>query len=265
MLARLRPGEGGLFAVAALLFVAGIAATIQSVRAMAAMGVAMMCGDGPLPTAWLRMPGQGWSDAAAMFLAMWMAMMAAMMMPVLVAMLRPYHRALARAGARRPGRLTALAGGGYFFVWALAGLAVYPPGAALAAAAMGDPALARALVATSGGVLIGAGLIQFSHWKAHALACCGQPSGPGRTALRHDAASAWRHGLQLGLRCGCCCANLMAILLAVGIMDLGAMVVVTLAIGAERLLPAGRRIARAIGMMAIVAGLLQIARVAGWG
>jgi len=78
--------------------------------------------------------------------------------------------------------------------------------------------------------------------------------------LSPDARTAWRHGLRLGLLCSRCCANLMAILLAVGVMDLGAMAVVTAAITAERLAPAGERVARAIGFAGVGIGSLLVAR-----
>ncbi len=57
----------------------------------------------------------------------------------------------------------------------------------------------------------------------------------------------------------------MAILLVIGVMDLRAMAVVTAAITAERLAPAGRRVARAIGAAVIGAGLFLIARAVGLG
>jgi Predicted metal-binding integral membrane protein (DUF2182) len=65
--------------------------------------------------------------------------------------------------------------------------------------------------------------------------------------LPADAGTAWRHGLRLGLHCSHCCAGLMAILLVIGVMDLRAMGVVAAPITAERLAPAGERVARAIG------------------
>jgi len=104
-----------------------------------------------------------------------------------------------------------------------------------------------------------AGSLQFTRWKARRLACCREepvPAGPPPA----DAGTAWRHGARLGLHCARCCANLMAILLALGVMDLGAMAVVTAAITAERLAPAGGRVARAIGALAAGAGLFLIGR-----
>jgi len=55
----------------------------------------------------------------------------------------------------------------------------------------------------------------------------------------------------------------MAILLVIGVMDLRAMAVVAAANTVERLAPAGARIARAIGAVAVGAGLVLIARAAG--
>jgi predicted metal-binding membrane protein len=54
-------------------------------------------------------------------------------------------------------------------------------------------------------------------------------------------------------------------LLSLGVMDLRVMAVVTAAITAERLAPAGARVARAIGVVGIVAGTLLIARAVGAG
>jgi predicted metal-binding membrane protein len=81
--------------------------------------------------------------------------------------------------------------------------------------------------------------------------------------LPADAGTAWRHGLQLGLHCSYCCAGLTAILFVIGVMDLRAMAVVTAAITAERFARAGERVARAIGAVAVGAGLFMLARAAG--
>jgi predicted metal-binding membrane protein len=74
-----------------------------------------------------------------------------------------------------------------------------------------------------------------------------------------------KHGLRLGLHCSYCCAGLMAILLVTGVMDLRMMAVVAAAITVERLAPAGERIAQAIGVVVVGAGLFLIARATGLG
>jgi predicted metal-binding membrane protein len=108
------------------------------------------------------------------------------------------------------------------------------------------PALARAVPVTVGGVVLIAGALQFTAWKAHHLACCRESPGRGHT-ISADAGSAWRYGQKHGLHCGYCCCGLMVILLIIGVMDLRTLVLVTAAITVERLAPAGRRVARATG------------------
>ena len=63
-------------------------------------------------------------------------MMVAMMLPSLVPMLWRYRQAVGRTGETRLGRLTALVGVGYFFVWTVFGMAAFPLGLALAAVEM---------------------------------------------------------------------------------------------------------------------------------
>jgi predicted metal-binding membrane protein len=231
---------------------------------MSAMGGMPMPGGWTMSMAWMRMPGQTWPGAAALFLGMWVVKMVAMMLPSLVPMLLRYRQAVGRAGETRLGPLTALVGVGYFLVWTLFGMSAFPLGAALAAIEMQQPALARAApIAVSVVVLIAGGL-QFTAWKARHLACCREAPGRRRT-LAADGGTAWRHGLRLGLHCSYCCANLTAILLVTGVMDLRAMAVVAAAITAERLLARGEHVARANGAVAIVAGLFLIARAAGLG
>ena len=129
---------------------------------------------------------------------------------------------------------------------------------------MQQPALARVVPIAVGVVVLMAGFLQFTTWKLRHLACCRVAPGRGRT-LPADAGTAWRHGLRLGLHCSHCCVGLMAILLVIGVMDLRAMAVVAGAISVERLAPAGERVARATGAIAVGAGLFLVARAAGLG
>ena len=260
-----RPSQRAFLGVSALLFAASAAVTIVWCTSMSAMGGMPMPGGWTMSMAWMRMPGQTWPGAAASFLGMWVVMMVAMMLPSLVPMLRRYRQAVGRADEARLGPLTAIAGAGYFFVWTVFGMAVFPLGAALAAIEMQQPALARAVPIATGVVVLIAGALQFSAWKARHLACCREAPACAARTIAGRAGTAWRHGLRLGLHCSYCCAGLMAILLVIGVMDLRAMAVVTAAITVERLAPAGERVARAIGAVVVGAGLFLIARAAGLG
>ena len=257
-----RASQRAFLGVSALLFVASAAVTIVWCASMSAMDAMPMPGGWTMSMAWMRMPGQTWLGAAATFLGMWVVMMVAMMLPSLVPMLWRYRLAVAKAGDTRLGRLTVLAGVGYFFVWILFGIVAFPLGVALAAVEMQQPSLARAVPIAAGVVVLIAGALQFSPWKARHLVCCRE--APGRDCtLPTDAGTAWRQGLSFGRHCSYCCAGLMVILLVLGGMDLRVMAVVTAAISVERLARNGERVARAIGVVAVAAGLFLIARASG--
>jgi predicted metal-binding membrane protein len=247
-----------MVAVSALLVAVTAALTIVWCTSMSAMGMPMP-GGWTMSMAWMRMPGQTWLEAAASFLGMWAVMMVAMMLPTLVPMLCRYRQAVGRIDATRLGRLTVFVGVGYFLVWIVFGLIAYPLGVTLAAIAMRQPAIARAVPIAAGVAVLIAGALQFTAWKAHHLSYCREAPGRGRT-LPADARTAWRHGVWLGLQCSHCCANLMVILLVIGVMDLRVMAVVTAAIIVERLGPAGERIARATGAAVVAGGMVMIAR-----
>jgi predicted metal-binding membrane protein len=248
--------------VAALLFAASATVTIAWCGSMSGMGEMSMPGGWTMSMAWMRMPGQTWPAAAASFMGMWIVMMVAMMLPSLVPMLRRYRAAVGPTAEARVGRLTAVVAAGYFGVWTVFGMGAFPLGVAAAALEMQRPSLARAVPVAVGVVVLAAGVLQFTAWKARRLACCRDAPGVGCT-LRPTIAVAWRHGVRLGAHCAQCCAGLMAILLVVGVMDLGAMAVVGTAITIERIAPAGRWVARALGGVGVGAGLLLIARGAG--
>jgi len=182
---------------------------------------------------WSRMPGQTWLEHFLVFEGMWIVMMIAMMMPVFAPVL------LREIATPLPVAM------GYFMAWSLLGVALYPLGVAAAALAPGPMV---------GGVLvIIAGVLQFGERKARLLKCCMMVSG-----------TAFRDGFRTGIHCIRCCAGLTATLLVVGVMDLWAMALATLAIAAERLLPSSTRAAPAIGVGLIGIGVVLCARALGW-
>ena len=245
------------FIIAALVFVASAAVTVIWCASMSAMEGMSMPGGWTMSMTWMRMPGQSWLAAATTFLGMWVVMMVAMMLPPLMPMLRRYRQAVGGFGNAHVDRLTACVAVGYFAVWTLLGIVLFPVGVLLASLAMHVPALASKVPIIAGAVVAIAGAMQFTPWKTHYLNCC-RHSLEGGCSLRPDSSTAWRHGLYLGLRCCYCCASHTAALLMVGVMSPGAMIVVAAAISAERLAPAGERIARVVGAIAIGAGVFMM-------
>jgi predicted metal-binding membrane protein len=195
---------------------------------------------------------------------MWIVMMVAMMLPSIVPTLWRYRQAVGGAGESHPGRLTALVGLGYFFVWTLFGAAVFPLGVALSTIAMQQPALARAAPIVVGAVVLIAGVFQLTTASTRGLSRRWGARDSDWT-LSSDASTAWQRGMRLGLHCGQCCAGPMVILLIVGIMDLRAMAVVTAAITAERLAPPRMRVTQVIGAGIVATGLTLTARAIGLG
>lgn len=249
--------EPAFLGISTLLFVASVAGTIYLCGSMS--GGMTMPGGWTMSMAWMRMPGQSWLGASAAFMGMWGLMMGAMMLPSLVLMLSSYRRSMRGADETHRGGLTVLAGAGYFFVWAVFAAAAYPLGVGLGAAEVRWQPLARSVPVATGVVLLLAGCLQLTAWKARQLRhCLGAPSYGG--SMAPNARSAWQHGLRLGVHCALCCSGFMIILLATGVADLGAMALLAVAITVERLAPSPERTARVVGGVIIAAGALVIAR-----
>jgi len=243
-----------------LLFVASVVGTIYWWKTMS--GSAPMPADSNMSMASVPMPEQIWLGVASTFMAMWVVMMVAMMLPSLIPTLLSYRRAVRRSNKTQLGGLTALAGVGYFFVWAVFGAVAYLIGVVLAAAQAQWMDLARLVPIATGVVVLLAGCFQLTAWKAHQLGCC--RDAPALTkSLSSDAWGACQYGLRLGVRCALCCFGFMAILLVGGVMDLALMVLVASAVTLERLAPRPKTVARALGAVVIVAGTVVIAKALG--
>ena len=183
--------------------------------------------------------------------AMVALMMVAMMIPSITPTLWRHHRCLRAVRVRRAGPRTMLVGLAYASVWAAIGLGLFALSERSAFLAMAAPWAA-------GVVLLCAGTLQRSRWKAGQLAQC-QTFTPTRMASG-SVLTAWRDGTRLGVHCALSCAAPTAALFVAGLMDPRAMLVVTVAITAERLAPAGPRIARLTGALALGAGIVMCAR-----
>ena len=256
-IARDRSSAPLFICVATLLFAGSAVLTVVWCSAMSEMGGMPMPGGWTMSMTWMRMPGQTWPDVTSSFLGMWAAMMIAMMLPSFAPTLWRYHQAVSTTGTIYGPAFTTLAGVGYFSVWALLGAVVFPLGSALASLEMGRPELARVVPAAAGAAVLIAGALQFTGWKTRQLACCRAAADDYRRQT--ELSTAWRYGISVGVHCVPCCANLMAILLIVGVMDVGAMVLVTAGITLERL-TTGALPARVVGAVIVCAGMFLTVR-----
>jgi len=166
------------------------------------------------------------------FLADWVVMMVAMMFLTTAPMILTFQKV--QTGTQHPDDAlgsTWVFVTAYLLVWAIAGLAAY---AGILAAESASSALDPVSAAQFGGaVLIVAGLYQFTPLKEACLSECRTPIT--KTSWHRDKAGAFRMGLLHGAYCVGCNWLLFAALFPLG-MTIGAMMVITLIILAEKTL-----------------------------
>ncbi len=199
------------------------------------------------------MPGTMGLTFAA-FVVVWALMMTAMMLPTIAPFAALYTRTLTDHRARR---ITELACG-YLAVWALAAMPAF------SLAWVGDqlvgsrPTAAKILAA---GIFATCGIYQLTPVKDRCLARCRSPLGfilkygSYRGRLRD-----LRVGMSHGAFCLACCWALMAVLIAVGLMNLLAMVVLAAVVLTEKTWTWGARLSRAVGVLALVLAVALIFR-----
>jgi len=187
--------------------------------------------------------------------SLWCAMSLAMMLPTAVPMVLAYadvSERRAAEGLRTASPLVLIAG--YAGVWiavSLLAALVQAAGAALLARwALPAPALA----VLAGTAIGAAGLWQFSETKQACLAACRHPL----PALEGGAAGRFlpvlRLGMAQGVACLGCCGAMMAMMVAVGAMNLVWMALFALAMTVEKM-TAGRGVPALFGVLLIAAGL----------
>lgn len=218
-----------------------------------------MPGGWSMSALWTPMCGQTWLGAATSFVGMWTAMMAAMMLPISLPELGRHWqrvRATPRAVATSVTLATFVS---YALAWAVTGAIVFVGGNALAATLPSAAPLARLVPLAAGFLIVLAGAVQFTAWKARQIACCANPRSLDRIPAI-ELRAACRFGFRLAFEGGLCCANLMTVLLLVGVMDSRAMAAITAAMSFERIVPAGGKTARAIGVAVAATGVCVAAQ-----
>lgn len=186
------------------------------------------------------------------FTVMWGLMMAAMMLPSVSPFVRSYQATVIDHRGRR---LTSLALG-YLMVWTAVGVVAYA-----IASWFGDLAADRTTVAQS--VAVGTfavvGLYQLSPLKFRCLSHCRSPLGHlmhylGFTGRARDL----RAGASHGWFCLGCCWALMLLMVAFGVMNVGAMVGLAAVIAIEKVWRHGETFARVFGVACLAYAVLLV-------
>jgi len=170
------------------------------------------------------------------YLVLWVAMTAAMMLPSATPALLLVDRLSPRA---TPGFLA-----GYLVVWTAYGVAAYVLARAAADAGLTDWRATGPLIAA-------AGLYGLTPLKR---ACLHRCRNPLQFLLRHEGLGPLGTGILHGGYCVGCCAGLMVVLFAVGMMSVFWMVVIAGVIAAEKAAPFGERLVIPIALALVAAG-----------
>ena len=208
------------------------------------------------------MPGlQTWGPSTVLLLfVMWAVMMVAMMLPsatpMLLAFLTVNRQRQATARAYVPVSIFLF---GYLAVWtafsAVATLAEW----GLHQAALLSPAMAATSPALNGGLLIAAGIFQWTPLKRACLKGCRSPLSFLMSEWREGAAGAFIMGLRHGAFCMGCCWVLMALLFVAGVMNLFWVAVIALFVMAEKILAKGELLGHIAGIALVMAGVAMMA------
>ena len=250
----------------ALLLLAAIAWTVIVVQTQAMDSLDRDMGDMSMSDDMPEMAiNQGMAQMAVeptsllFFLPLWISMMVAMMFPA-VAPVVSFFAALSRK-RREVGQSatpTWIFLAGYLAVWSLFGLGAYLLSLVVPALGMMAPGLHVDNPLAAGIVLALAGLYQLSPLKQVCLHHCRSPLSIILHGWRDGNGGAFRMGFVHGAYCLGCCWGLMLVLFAVGLMNLLWMIILTVVIFAEKVLPYGPLIAKLTALALIGFGLVTL-------
>jgi len=176
------------------------------------------------------------------FLVGWQLMVAAMMLPSAIPMLAVFGRVSARD--ERPGAARAAFLGAYLLVRTAFGVVACAGDAVLHRLVAAAPSVAARPWLIEGGVLVLAGLAQFTDLKHRCLTQCRTPIGFLAQRYRPGMRAAFAIGRSHGLFCVGCCWALILLSFAVALGSLVWMAELTALMVVERAVPGGDRVSR---------------------
>lgn len=264
------PGEDGLPVRAARWFAGGTgpaALALAIIIVLAWIYLLTGAGTGMSPFAMTRggfpvVPGgetAGWPPSYwLLMLAMWFVMMTAMMLPSAAPMILLHARA-ARHGGIEAGSALFIAG--YLACWLAFSAAATMAQWALETLGLSHTmAMAPTTAWLAPAVLVLAGLYQLSRYKTVCLSHCRSPVAFLSRHWRRGAFGSFRMGLAHGAYCVGCCAALMLLLFAGGVMDLWWIVCLSAVVLAEKLVPRGDLFSKVTGFLCLAAAAILIFR-----
>ena len=190
----------------------------------------------------------------AIVASMWSGMTLAMMLPSAAPMILTYA-GIADTAARKGEHIVSpfVITAGYASVWLGFAAVATLTQIFLTRAALLDAGMESASSLFSGAILLGAGFYQFSALKHACLTHCQQPFPFFFANWATTPGGVFRLGLKQGLYCLGCCWAMMAVMFAVGVMNVVWMAALGVVMATEKLLR-GRRFTHVIGVLLALAG-----------
>jgi predicted metal-binding membrane protein len=245
-------------------YIAWLAATMTMPTHLAGMDMSGMDMSKMDMSTMLGPSSAAWSlTEVFLIFAMWAIMMIGMMTPSVAPMVLIY--AAVGRKARASGKPFASAVwflSGYLSVWMLFSILAAAAQWLLACLALLSPMMAVTSMMIAGLVLIVAGIYQWTPLKDACLGHCRAPLGflMAHGGFRPDWPGAWGLGARHGLYCLGCCWALMALLFVGGVMSLLWIAGLAILVLLEKIVPAGRMVARLAGVLMVAGGSFLVVR-----
>jgi predicted metal-binding membrane protein len=195
--------------------------------------------------------GLGW------YVGVWVTMMAAMMLPSVAPMVLTFARVSeARASRGQAGAIpTWIFVAGYLISWTVYGLLAFGVYRLAKDVAPHFLAWNHAGRYVAGGALALAGVYELTPLKQVCLRHCRGPIHFVLGGWREGTGGALRMGGEHGAYCIGCCWGLMLALFALGVMSLTWMAAIAVLIFAQKVLPAGQRLASVFAVAFVAVGI----------
>ena len=189
-----------------------------------------------------------------MLFIMWFTMMIAMMTPTATPMVIIFttvnrHKKLKKQSYSP----TFIFLAGYLFAWGVFSLIAAAIQWPLHGSDLLNPMMNSRSYLLSGGILIAAGIYQWTPMKDACLHQCRTPLGFLMAAWQNGHWGAFKMGMHHGIFCIGCCWALMAVLFAVGVMNILWVILITVFVLLEKVLPYSPKRMRTITGLALIA------------